>query len=124
MGKTMFAIAGSPLKQEKEKVRKWVKKTGMNQPSDFHPKVDDFNTNSSNSPEQINKKGRNMFEIHRQSQGIAGSGLGLSHHNHITELSHDEMEEIEPKPEGVGSALNIKPCAGEIDEQDHELPLI
>ena len=33
----MYAKAGSPMKQEKGRVRKWVKETGMKNPNDFHP---------------------------------------------------------------------------------------
>lgn len=33
----MYAKAGSPMKQEKGMVRKWVNHTGLKNPNDFHP---------------------------------------------------------------------------------------
>jgi hypothetical protein len=35
----MYAKAGSPMKQEKGMIRKWVMNTGMKNPNDFHPSL-------------------------------------------------------------------------------------
>ena len=50
MGKTHFAGAGSPIKVEKGRMRKWVKETGMRNPDAFYPKITDGKENSPVSP--------------------------------------------------------------------------
>jgi len=46
MGKTHFAGAGSPIKVEKGRMRKWVQETGMQNPGAFYPKITDGKENS------------------------------------------------------------------------------
>lgn len=69
-----MASAGSPLKHQQGKVRRYVNDKGMTKPSDFHPKYEDYNSNASPDGKSPSKK-LNLFEFQRSSQGIAGSGL-------------------------------------------------
>ena len=62
MGKTHFAGAGSPIKVEKGRMRKWVQDTGMQNPGAFYPSVSDGKENSPLTPE--NASGSSGLRLH------------------------------------------------------------